>query len=333
MSKNLIKKFQNISHQYDLWKKGDGIVVACSGGPDSACLLDIFAKLAPKYNLKLIVAHVNYRLRGKDSDKDAIFVAKLASRYKLKLVVFKPKYLTRPDVYRDTLSLKKERGKRKLPSESQLRKIRYEFFEKVRRENKFDLIAVGHTLDDQVETFLMRIIRGAGLAGMAAMKHKSVYPVKSAKSGPAKREFNEANIIRPLLSVTREEVLDYLKCNKLKYRVDKTNKEISFLRNKVRHKLIPYLEKNFNPSVKKTLSGAISSVADDYNFLLEESLKAYQKNKNLNVKKLLSLHPAVLRGTLRLALAKKVPICGILSFLILKKSLKSLKAIKASAKP
>jgi hypothetical protein len=66
--RNLIKKFQNISHQYDLWKKGDGIVVACSGGPDSACLLDIFAKLAPKYNLKLIVAHVNYRLRGRVVD-------------------------------------------------------------------------------------------------------------------------------------------------------------------------------------------------------------------------------------------------------------------------
>jgi tRNA(Ile)-lysidine synthase len=266
---NLVKKFQNISHQHDLWQRGSRIILGVSGGPDSVCLLDIFAKLAPKYGLKLIITHVNYGLRGRDSDLDQKLVEKYASRNKFKSFVFKPKF--------------KKSGN----LENQLRDIRYDFFEKARRGNNFNLIAVGHNLDDQIETFLMRVVRGAGLTGLSAMK------------------YNTNRIIRPLLGISRKEVIDYLKQNGLKYRIDKTNKEISFLRNKTRHKLIPYLEKNFNPALKKTLFDAISSIADDYNFLLLESLKAYQKNKQLKVNRLLSLHPAVLRGTLRLAIAEK----------------------------
>jgi len=254
--KNLIKKFQNTSHQYNLWKKRDKIVVACSGGPDSTCLLDIFDRLAPKYELELIVAHVNHGLRGKDSEKDAEFVRKLAGRHSLKYVEIKPKL------------------KKKGNLENQLREIRYDFFEKIRTKNNFDYIAVGHTLNDQAETYLMRIIRGAGLAGLSAMKNKT------------------GCIIRPLLGITKKEILEYLCQTNQAYRIDRTNKEVPYLRNKIRQELIPLLEKKYNPNIKKVLYESSLTVADDYD-LINTLVDKYQSNANLSVKKILKLHPAL----------------------------------------
>lgn len=277
MDKNLIKKFQNISHQYDLWKKGDKIVVACSGGPDSTCLLDIFAKLKDKYNLELIVAHVNYNLRGKDSEKDEKFVRRLAGRYGLKIEVLKCK----------SLSLNPSSKGRVRVNENALREIRYKFFEKIRVKNKFNYIAVGHTLDDQVETYLMRIIRGTGLAGMSAMKHKNNF------------------IIRPLLEITKKEILNYLKQVNQAYRTDRTNKEIPFLRNKIRNELIPLLGKKYNPNIKETLYKSSLNIAEDYDFLEQISRETYAKNKELSAKKLLKLHPALQKRIILEAIKKK----------------------------
>jgi tRNA(Ile)-lysidine synthase len=293
--KNLIKKFQNISHQYDLWKKGDKIIIACSGGPDSTCMLDIFSKLQKKYDLKLIVVHVNYGLRGKDSDKDADFVRKLTSRYSLKFVEIEPKFFIRSSTSSDQNDRNLPAGKagkpgfsgRKLPSENQLREIRYNFFEKIRVKNKFNYIAVGHTLDDQAETFLMRIIRGSGLAGMAAMRHRN------------------GKIIRPLLGITKKEILEYLRKNKLNYRTDKTNKEVPYLRNRIRNKLIPLLEKNYNPKIKQTLYGASLSVAEDCDFMEQISRETYKKNKELSVKNVLKQHPAMQKRIILEAIESK----------------------------
>ncbi len=233
---SLIKKFQNISHQYDLWQKGSKIVLGVSGGPDSVCMLDVFAKLQKKYNLELIVAHVNYGLRGEDSDLDQKLVEKLASRHKLKI---------------KTLTLNPSPKGRGGISENALREIRYDFFEKIRAKNKFDCIAVGHTLDDQAETYLMRIIRGSGLAGMASMKHKN------------------NRIIRPFLGIAKKEILEYLDRTDKTYRTDETNKEITFLRNKIRNELIPLLEKKYNPNIKETLYKSSLNIAEDYNFIAQ----------------------------------------------------------------
>jgi tRNA(Ile)-lysidine synthase len=274
--KNLVQEFQNISHRYELWKKGDKIVVACSGGPDSTCLLDIFAKLQKKYDLELKVAHVNYGLRGKDSDKDTEFVSKLEKKYKVKTFYLSP-----------ALSLKKERGRMKMPSENALRKIRYQFFEKVRQENKLDYIAVGHTLDDQAETYLMRIIRGAGLQGLSAMKHKNNF------------------VIRPLLGITKKEILDYLSQNKLPYRTDKTNKEIPYLRNKIRNELIPLIEKKYNSNIRETLYKSSLSVAEDCDWLDKISREIYVKNETLSVRKIAKFHPALQRRMILQAIEEK----------------------------
>lgn len=238
----LIKKIQTFAHQFNLWKEGDRIVVGVSGGPDSVCLLDILVKLSKRKRFKLLVVHINYGLRGTDSIKDEIFVRKLTQKYGLGLEV---------------LNAKKESQKNS--TENFLRDIRYNFFEEIRKENSFDLIAVAHNQDDQAETILMRLIRGSGLLGLSGIRPKN------------------NKIIRPLLDISRAEIITYLKENKLKYRIDKTNKESKFLRNKIRNKLIPLLEKEYNPILKETLASATESIADDYNFIFQNTEKIFKK--------------------------------------------------------
>lgn len=268
--KNLVKTIQNTAFQQGLWQRGSKIVLGVSGGPDSVCLLDVMVKIAAKYDLKLLIAHVNYGLRGKDSEKDEQFVRKLAKKYELGIEVLSAKVQPL-----NSLRLNLSRV-----SENELRNIRYAFFKKVRDGNKFDLIAVAHNADDQVETFLMRVIRGAGLQGLSAMKYKT------------------GKIIRPLLGISRKEIQEHLNKTKGTYRTDRTNAQDLFLRNKIRNKLIPYLAKNFNPGIRQTIFDATVSIANDYDFLniCVENLVAGKKK--LSAKKLLEFHPALQRRIL-----------------------------------
>lgn len=266
---NLIKKIQNFAFQNKLWEKGSRIVLGVSGGPDSVFLLDFFSQIAKKYNLELHIAHINYNLRGKDAKRDELFVKKLGKKYGIEVSVFVPKKAQ----YKGNL-------------ENSLRKIRYDYFEILRKKLNFDLIAVAHNQDDQAETVLMRIIRGSGLSGLGAMK---------AKNG---------KIIRPLLQISKIAILAYNKQNKLQYRIDKTNQDTNFLRNRIRHELLPYLEENFNPGVKKTLNEWSLAVADDYEFIdknAERFAKSICKNKcsYFNTQKFMALHPAMQRQVLR----------------------------------
>ena len=183
----------------------------------------------------------------------------------------------------------------KIHSENELRLIRYEFFERVRSKNGFDLIAVAHNMDDQVETFLMRVIRGAGLKGLSAMQYRS------------------KKLIRPLLATSRAEILEYLKKNNLAYRTDKTNKTDLFFRNKVRNKLIPYLEKNFNPKIKRTIFDSVVSIAEDYSLiqrLVEKVYRAHNtdnSNSNWSAQKLQKLDPALKKRILLKIISEKKP--------------------------
>ncbi len=255
----IIKKVQNFSFQYDLFREKDKIIIAVSGGPDSVCLLDIFFQLQKKYKLELIVAHINYSLRGEDSQKDEALVVQLAKKYRLKIEILRPLI------------------KKTSHSENYLREIRYDFFEKIRKENKFNKVAVAHNLDDQAETFLMRTIRGAGLLGLSAMQFKNKY------------------LIRPLLGIERKEIVEYLKEHHLKWRIDKTNLESVFLRNKIRNKLIPLLEENFNPQIKKTIFQATRSIAGDYSFINKKAEEVFQKNHSFEIEKLRKLPGALLK--------------------------------------
>src|SRR3989339_6891 len=132
---NLVKKIQENIFRYQLFPRGAKIVVGVSGGPDSVCLLDALNKLREKYNIEIIIAHVNYGLRGKDSGKDEQFVRKIAKKYSLKVEIEKI-----PNTKYKILDTK---------SEEHLRNIRYDFFEKIRRKHKANTIAVGHNLNDQ----------------------------------------------------------------------------------------------------------------------------------------------------------------------------------------
>ena len=268
--KNLVKKIQNNIFQKNFFARGSGLVLGISGGPDSVCLAEILAGLQSKYDLKIILAHVNYALRGKDSDRDQKIVEDLAQKYALELFVLQPKL-----------------GKKN--SEESLRNIRYDFFEKVRKENGCEYIAVAHTLDDQVETFFMRLIRGAGLSGLTSMK------------------FCNGKIIRPLLNISKKEILEFLKKNKIKYRIDKTNQENKFLRNKIRNIFIPLLEKDFNPNIKEMVFSNTLSIADDYSLLLDlaqrEYAKIFSKNGTGSIQKILELPESLQRMVLREAIA------------------------------
>ncbi|MDH4329930.1 MAG: tRNA lysidine(34) synthetase TilS [Candidatus Moranbacteria bacterium] len=239
MRKNLIKNIQNFAFQHELWNKNSKILVGVSGGPDSVCLLSVLVTLQKKYNFKIHVAHVNYGLRKKDSDVDENFVKLLCEKNNLDFTILNVS--------------KKELGNN--PSENKMRDVRYNFFEKTRRQLEFNLIAVAHNQDDQAETMLMRIIRGSGLQGLRAIQPKL------------------GVIIRPLLETSRKDIVAYLKQEKLSYRIDKTNKESVFLRNKIRNKLIPYLEKNYNPKIKQTLSSNASIISCDYDALSKSAQK------------------------------------------------------------
>jgi len=286
---NLVKKVQNTVFQQELFGRGGKIILAVSGGPDSVCLLDIFSKLQKKYSLELCIAHVNYGLRGKDSDKDEALVRKLGKKYGMEVFVLNAREIpTTPPSRRVRRATSPEyRGGGNAFSENALRDLRYAFFEKLRLENKFDFIAVAHNADDQTETFLMRIIRGAGLQGMTAMR------------------FKNNRLIRPLLAITRKEILQHLKENKLTYRIDRTNLKNDFLRNKIRNSLIPYLEKNFNPNIKGTIFDSLVALSEDISFLDSETDKYDKKLAELDSQKLLKLPPAILRRIIRKRLAEK----------------------------
>jgi tRNA(Ile)-lysidine synthase len=277
-----IKTIQNFSYQYNLWKEGSKIIVGVSGGGDSVCLLDILIRLKNKYNFELYIAHVNYGLRGVDSQADELFVRELAKKYNLPYSV---------------LTVKKTVNQGNL--EDNLRQIRYQYFEKLRLKMSYDVVAVAHNQDDQAETVLMRIIRGTGLNGLSAMK---------AKNG---------KIIRPLLQTSKKDILSYLSKHELQFKTDATNADTRFKRNEVRHNLIPYLEKNFNPTIKKTLASWAVTVADDYDFIEKKGtsfadLVCKNKSANFSAKEFSALHPAIARQALRSIISNiKSNLCDI----------------------
>jgi tRNA(Ile)-lysidine synthase len=199
----------------------DKVLVGVSGGADSIALLHVLHKFSRIQNYSLIVAHINHMSRGKDSDIDAGFVESVAEKLKL------PFYLKKIDIGVERLKLKTS-------FQDAARIIRYQFFEETLQSVGGNRIALGHTADDQVETILINIIRGTGLKGLAGI--------------PQVRNC----IIRPFLEFYRKDLETYLKKNDFSFREDSSNLDKKYLRNRIRHELIPHLE-TYNPSVKKCL--------------------------------------------------------------------------------
>ncbi|MGA7826815.1 MAG: tRNA lysidine(34) synthetase TilS [Geobacteraceae bacterium] len=227
----MLKKVSETIRDKRLFSQGDRVVVAVSGGADSVALLDILASLTD-LRLSLVVAHLNHGLRGTASDGDATFVADLALRYHL------PCELQKLDV--------KEFGRqRKLSLEEAGRVARYAWFDAVAKSRSARLIALGHHADDQAETFLLRLLRGAGTTGLSSM-----------------RQLSSGRYVRPLLPLTRDEIHAYLERRGLLFRHDSSNDETLFLRNRIRHECLPYL-RTFNPAITERLNTTAEALAAD----------------------------------------------------------------------
>lgn len=214
----MLNLFLKYIEENNLVKKGDRILAAVSGGIDSIVMTDMLLKA----ELLSGIAHCNFSLRGKDSDDDEEMVRKYALKHCI------PYYSAR---FR-TSGHAKERG---ISIEMAARELRYDWFETIRTKNGYNSVAVAHNLNDNIETLLLNLIRGTGIAGLGGMKPSANH------------------IIRPLLFAARKSIEEYCSENKLIYREDLTNADVKFRRNKIRHELIPIM-KQINPSVETTLN-------------------------------------------------------------------------------
>lgn len=212
-----------------LLRAGDRVAVAVSGGADSVALLHVLRELRAELGIVLAVAHFNHGLRGDESAGDEAFVAELAKGLGLEM------YVGHGNVRDRALTSK-------LSIEAAGRELRYQWLTSLAQEQRLNAIATAHTLDDQAETVLLKLVRGAGTKGLAG-----IYPVVTANDG-------KMRIIRPLLGVSRDEVESYLTALGQSWREDESNLDRRFLRNRVRHLLLPLLQSEFNPNIRQVLS-------------------------------------------------------------------------------
>ena len=227
--------------------KGDKVLIAISGGPDSVAMAHILYSLQNKLGFSCYAAHVNHCLRGEEADKDEAYALEFCQRLNI------PFYSKRVDIK----ALAKERG---ISHEMAGREARYEFFNNLRVKLKLDKIALAHNANDQAETILMRIMRGTGIEGLGGIQ-----------------AMREGGIIRPILSITREEIEDYCSINSLEPRVDKSNHQDIYTRNKIRLKLIPYMRENFNEEIISALWRLGELVEADNDYIVGEVDKKYKE--------------------------------------------------------
>lgn len=223
----LLRRFRDHVRREGLFARGDRLLLAVSGGPDSVALLYLLRALAPELGLSLAVAHLDHGLRGEASGSDARWVEALAARLGLPCAVGSARLAARG---------RKRRGS----VEAAAREARYGFLVRAAARMGIRKIVLGHQADDLAETVLMRLLRGCGPEGLIGMR-----PV-SARSGRL--------LVRPLLPFRRREILDFLRLRSIPYRRDATNRDTRFLRNRVRRVLLPYLERNYNPRLGEILA-------------------------------------------------------------------------------
>ncbi len=225
----LAERLLKTIRERELIKAGDRVAAAVSGGADSMALLLLLLELRPELGIVLSVAHVNHELRGEESDADERFVVKFAHRHSLEL------------------HARKAPLNRALDSgiEAAARKLRYDFFRQLAREGRVSKIATAHTLDDQAETVLLRILRGAGIRGLSGIHPRLVFEDQGHPRG---------EIVRPLLGFRRAELEAFLREQDQEWREDSSNRDLAFLRNRVRHRLLPLLKENFGSTAVENLA-------------------------------------------------------------------------------
>lgn len=268
-------KVRKTINRYKLIDRHDRILAGVSGGPDSVALLYLLDVLKKEFRLQLHIAHLDHMLRG-DSAKDGIFVEGLASRLDL------PFTSARVDI---------KKMARRGSLEEVARNARLAFLCKVAKRIKADKIALGHNLDDQAETVLMRLLRGAGLCGLSGILPK--------------KKINGFLVIRPLIGLRRSEIEAYLRNKRIRARIDISNAQDIYFRNKIRHKLLPFLEREYSANIKEILSNTAESVAYDYDYLNgAAALLEKRFGSRIDLEKFLKIHPAMRRLLLRLNITR-----------------------------
>lgn len=276
----MIDDVRKTIHKYNMVASGDKIIVGVSGGPDSLCLLHVLKELSREYGCSLYAVHLNHKFRGEAADADAEFVGEICREWGIPAVI---------EVF-DVPAYAKETG---LSPEEAGREIRYRLFGQVYEKVGGNKIAVAHNLNDHIETILMRFMRGSGIDGL-----KGIEAVRG-------------RIIRPLLEIERHRIEEYCDQNYLNPRIDKTNLESIYHRNKIRLELIPYIEKNFNPNIKMALSRFSGLIKDENDFLETEAgeklqgiAEFFDDRVVIDVPKLTALHTALQRRILRQCMEK-----------------------------
>ncbi len=245
----MIKKIKQTLIRYNMLDPGDRVVVGVSGGPDSVCLLSVLYEIKVEFHIELIVAHFDHALRPLEDDAETRFVESLAMTLDLPFVTKK----SAPGLWPGN-------G----PLEERARQARYCFLKKVGNSYAAQKIAVGHTLNDQAETVLMRLLRGSGVSGLSGIL-------------PCRQD----QIIRPLIRVSRAEVTAYLEKKGLEYLTDPTNTDPCFLRNRIRHEILPELEK-IQPRIVHRLGRTAEMMRRDNEWLEAESERWVNQHFRIN---------------------------------------------------
>jgi tRNA(Ile)-lysidine synthase len=245
MSNNLIEQVLKTVRNYGMVKPGDKVLAAVSGGPDSMFLLHALLRLKNKLGIKSVTAcNLDHCLRGKESEEDSRFVRWEARRLGIEC------YQKRVDI-----SASKSR---ELSTEEAARDTRYAFYKEAARKSGANVVATGHTIDDQAETVLMRIVKGASLKGLVG-----IAPVRGEEA---------LRIIRPLIELEKAQLVIYLDNFGMPYRIDSSNFEDKYFRNIVRREIVPFLE-NYNPRLKRSLFNLAEHLREDFEFIKHEKSK------------------------------------------------------------
>ena len=284
----MIRQVRETIRKHNLFTPGDRVLAAMSGGSDSVGMLAALRELAPSLGIRISVAHLNHGIRGASADEDETFVRELAQRWRL------PCLTGRADVpaqaKRDGVSL-----------EMAAREARYTFLAETAGNTKATVAATAHTADDQAETVLLKLGRGAGAAGLSGMARRTA--------------LKGLSVVRPMLDVGREEIRDFLRSHGLTWREDESNEDTAIPRNRVRHKILPFLEAELNPAIRETLVRTADVLGEEDAWLDELSRRILElclrKEKGppgeLDWNILNTQPPAAIRRVVRLWLAE----CGL----------------------
>lgn len=232
--------------KFNLIQNGDRIVLGVSGGPDSISMLNILNEIKNEFQFEIYVAHINHMIR-EEADEDEKYVQNYCEKNSIQC------FVKRIDVQQFA-------NNNKIGTEEAGRNIRYEFFEEVLQEVGANKIAVAHNKNDKIETIIMNLLRGSGLLGL-----KGIEPIRDNK------------YIRPLIECVRQEIEEYCEQNQLNPRIDKTNFENDYTRNKIRNIVIPYIQKEFNPNLIETMDRLSHVATDESDYIEIQTQKVYKK--------------------------------------------------------